>query len=119
MLSEIKGGLIAMLLFVAIIIPALLYVSIGSLQQHAFVKITTEVTEVVKDEGGITSKVDNIVRKLESRGYTIVFKDSSGSVVRGKRDFGENIVIDYKYKYHNVRGDEELKTQNVVFVNRR
>lgn len=118
-MSEMKGAMIGMFLFVAVIIPAVLFIGIGSLHQHAFIKISTEVTEVVKEEGGVTNRVVDIVDKLGDKGYTITFKDQNGASVNGKKDFGESVIVDFNYKYHNVRGEEELNTQNVVFVNRR
>lgn len=118
-MSEMKGAMIGMFLFVAVIIPAVLFIGIGSLHQHAFIKISTEVTEIVKEEGGVTDRVAEVASSLSERGYTIVFKNDEGNQIGGKRDFGETIIVDFNYKYHNVRGEQELNTENVVFVNRR
>lgn len=118
-MAEMKSALIAMAIFVAFIVPFLFMISIGSLHQNAFMKITNEVTQVVKEEGGITEKVQNLVDELSDRGYTITFRNADGQVISGKQSFGETIVIDYEYTHHNVRGEEKLKTQSVVFVSRR
>ncbi|MFD1705213.1 MULTISPECIES: hypothetical protein [Siminovitchia] len=118
-MSEIKGAIFSMAIFIAFIVPIFLQVGIGSVHQHAFMKITTEVTSIVKEEGGVTDKVNNIVRNLNDKGYTITFKNDSGVPVHGKRPFGETIIIDFDYKYKNVRGEENLSTNNVVSVARR
>lgn len=118
-MSELKSALFAMALFVAFIIPLFLQVSIGSLHQHAFMKWTTEVTTMVEDEGGRTSKVDNVIGSMEEKGYTVSIKNGSGQSVNGKQDYGTDLIVEFDYDYKNVRGIENLSTKNEVSVTRR
>lgn len=105
--------------FIVFIFPLFLSIGIDSLHQHTFMKFTTELKEVVQEEGGVTSKVDNIIGELETRGYAITVKDGNGSVVTGARTFGDTIIIESNYKYAGVRGERELNTENVAFITRR
>lgn len=118
-MSELKGAVFSLAIFVAFLIPFFLTMGIGSIHQHAFMKVTTEVSEIVKEEGGVTEKVNNIVSNLEEKGYEISFKDRNGATVNGKQTFGDEVIIDYRYEYQDVRGKRTLNTQNAVFVMRR
>lgn len=112
-MGEMKGAIFTVAFFIALIIPFFLSMGIGAINQHAFMKVTTEVAEIVREEGGVTAKVNDIVGRLTDKGYTIQFSED------GKKTFGDQVVINYKYKYMNVRGEETLNTQNVVFISRR
>lgn len=114
-----KGALLAMALFTGIIIPIFLTVALGGLHQFSFMKMTTEVGEIVKEEGGVTDRVTNVVGELEERNYVITFKDEDGNAVVGKKQFGDRITIDYEYKYRNPKGIQDLHTQNVVHISTR
>lgn len=112
-MGEMKGAIFTVAFFVAIIIPFFLSMGIGAINQHAFMKVATEVTEMVKEEGGITPRVSDVANRLTDKGYEITFNNNGGST------FGDQVVIHYEYKYINVRGEETLDTQNTVFISRR
>ena len=118
-MSEMKGAVFSVAIFIGFVIPFFLLIGIGSIHQHAFMKLTTEVAEIVKDEGGVTDKVNDVVNGLDERGYTISFRNTDGSTIEGQQDYGETIIIEYEYKYDNVKGEETLNTHNVVVVSRR
>ena len=118
-MSELKGAIFSMAIFVAFIVPLFLQISVGSVHQHAFMKVSTEVTSMVKEEGGVTERVNEVVNNLNEKGYTITFKDESGAIISGQQEFGSTIVIDFDYNYKNVRGEETLNTTNTVSVVRR
>lgn len=92
---------------------------LGGLHQYSFMKMTTEVSEIVKEEGGVTSRVNNIVGKLSDRNYVITFTDEDGNAVDGRRSFGERVIIEYEYTYKDARGIQDLQTQNMVHISRR
>lgn len=118
-MAQMKGNIVGLILFIGLIMPMLLMIGIDSIHQNAFMKMTAEVGEIVKGEGGVTSEVNRVVNNLEERGYTISFTDKQGNAVTSKRFFGDEIVIHYNYKYINVRGEKELNTTNDVFIMRR
>ena len=118
-MSEMKGAIFSLAFFIVFILPIFLQISIGSVHQHAFMKVSTEVTSMVKEEGGVTERVNEVVNNLNEKGYTITFRDKNGSEIIGKRGFGDKIYIDFDYTYKNVRGEENLSTNNIVTVSRR
>ncbi|QNK89089.1 hypothetical protein H7992_05015 [Sporosarcina sp. resist] len=112
-MSQMKGAIFAMAVFVGVVIPFFLMMGIGSLHQHAFLKTTTELSELVKEEGGVSEKVNQVVDQLGDRGYSISFSKT------GIVEFGEEIAIYYHYEYKGVRGVEELNTSNTVTIAKR
>ena len=56
-----------MLLFVAFFLPFLLSMGIQSIQQNAFLKVTTEVQQMVEYEGGITDRIKNVADNLNKK----------------------------------------------------
>ncbi|MEK4031304.1 hypothetical protein MKZ02_22635 [Pseudobacillus sp. FSL P4-0506] len=118
-MGEMKAAIFSMALFIGVLFPGLLMIGIDSLHNHGFMKVTTEVAELVKEEGGVTSNVNRVVDSLKDKGYKITFKDSNGNIVSGKRTFGDTIYIVYNYTYQSVKNKRELKSQNVVHVMRR
>lgn len=64
-MGEHKGALKVLILFIAFIAPGLFMFGLDSLHQHAFMKVTAEVGELVKEEGGVTEKVANTVNELQ------------------------------------------------------
>lgn len=118
-MTEIKGSMFSMIIFLGVFFPFFLMVGIDSLHQHSFMKMTTEVSELVKEEGGVTDKVNNVVNKLRDRGYEITIKNQHGANVIGKAQYGDVLVIGYKYDYKSVRKERTLNTTNAVFVMQR
>ncbi|MEG0258568.1 MAG: hypothetical protein RR595_09485 [Lysinibacillus sp.] len=112
-MSELKSAVFGMALFVGVIIPFLLMIGIDALHQHAFLKTTAEVSELVKEEGGVSNHVKSVTKNLEKSGYNITY--SKPSVVQ----FGEEIVIRYQYQYRGVWEKKKLDTRNKVVVKKR
>lgn len=118
-MTELKGSMFSMIIFIGAIIPFLLMIGIDSLHQHAFMKITTEVSELIKEEGGVTSKVKNIINNLNEKGYEITVKNQHGANVTTKAQYGDVLIIEYSYTYKSVRNNRTLNTTNTVFVMQR
>lgn len=118
-MSEMKGFIFSTAMFIAFIIPFFLTITIGSIHQQSFLKVTTEFRELVKEEGGVTSHVNNVKQELNKKGYTITLNDTNGNVINKKADVGDTLVIDYRYQYQDVKGPQTLQTQNSVIVMKR
>ncbi|SCY85011.1 hypothetical protein [Lysinibacillus fusiformis] len=112
-MSNLKGAILATALFAAVVFPFLLMMSIDAFQQHAFLKMTEEVTELVKEEGGVSEHVAQVTKRLKTKDLTVTF--SKPGLVK----FGEEIVIGYNYEYQNVRGKKTLDGQDVVIIMKR
>ncbi|MEY2373381.1 hypothetical protein [Lysinibacillus capsici] len=112
-MSNLKGAILATALFAAVVFPFLLMMSIDAFQQHAFLKMTEEVTELVKEEGGVSEHVSQVVQRLKKKDLTVTF--SKPGLVK----FGEEIVIGYKYNYQNVRGKKTLDGQDKIVIMKR
>lgn len=118
-MSQIKGHLFGWFIFSMFIIPMLLAAGIDSINSHGLTKVSTELADVVKSEGGITPKVSNIVSNLSRRGYTITFTNDDGVQVSGRQSFGDEIVMNTTYKYQSVLKERTLHTQNTIEILRR
>jgi len=114
-MGELKGVIIGIVIFVAFIVPFVLWVSIDVVHNQGLMKTTAEVSQLVKKEGGVTSEVMTLVNRLEDNGYHIRFRDSRGNNVYGLVPYGETIFIEYEYTYHNIFGNKTIRTQNKVF----
>lgn len=112
-MSEIKGATLALFIFITLLFPLLLSTGLSSLHQHAFIKTTTEFSEIVKREGGVTEQVNNIAESLEEKGYTITFSNENGNQLTSA-EYGDTIIVSYQYVYPNVRGQETLTSQTVI-----
>ncbi|QTB28872.1 hypothetical protein [Lysinibacillus sphaericus] len=112
-MSNLKGAILATALFAAVVFPFLLMMSIDAFQQHAFLKMTEEVTELVKEEGGVSEHVTQVTKRLKTKDLTVTF--SKPGLVK----FGEEIVIEYNYEYQNVRGKKTLDGQDKVVIMKR
>lgn len=118
-MGETKGYVAGLILFVMFLFPAILTFGIDSFHQHTFLKVTTETSEMVKGEGGVSENVKNVVERLEQNGFEITFEDEKGNAVDGIVDYGTNLKINYKLSYQGVFGVNELQTSNEVFVLKR
>ncbi|MEC1177274.1 hypothetical protein P9B03_02155 [Metasolibacillus meyeri] len=112
-MSNMKSFIFVLLIFAVFGFPYLLTITIDTFQQQYFMKVTTEIPELIKAEGGISPLVKEMTNKIERTGIQITYSQSD--VVR----FGEEIVIHYQYEYPNVKGLEQLETQNTVTVMKR
>lgn len=118
-MGEMKGFIFSTAMFIALIVPFFLTITVGSIHQQGFMKVTTEFREIVKEEGGVTNNVNYVKQELNKKGYTITLKDTNGKVINGKANVGDTIIIDYRYQYQDVKGPQTLQTQNSVIVTRR
>nr|WP_315063164.1 hypothetical protein [uncultured Lysinibacillus sp.] len=112
-MSNLKGAILAMALWVGVVFPFLLSFGIDSLQQRAYLSTTEKIAELLKQEGGVSEQVQQVANNLKGKGYIVTF--SKPSLVQ----FGEEIVINYQYEYQNVRGKQKLATQNKVVIDKR
>lgn len=118
-MGETKGYVAGLILFVMFLFPAILTFGIDSFHQHTFLKVTTETSEMVKGEGGVSENVKNVVERLEQNGFEITFEDEEGNAVDGIVDYGTNLKINYKFNYQGVFNMNELQSTNEVFILRR
>ncbi|MDR5021411.1 hypothetical protein FOL75_04920 [Bacillus thuringiensis] len=118
-MGELKGFIFSLLLYVVFFLPFQIFLGIQSIHQNAFMKVTTEVQQMVDSEGGVTPRIQGVVNKLHAKGYDVTFKDQKGSSISGKQPVGTVIEIQYNYKYVNVYREEKLNTSNYVSVMRR
>ncbi|UNT53618.1 hypothetical protein [Lysinibacillus capsici] len=112
-MSNLKGAILAMALWVGVVFPFLLSIGIDSLQQRAYLSTTERMAELLRQEGGVSDQVIQVANNLKGKGYIVTF--SKPSLVQ----FGEEIVIRYQYEYQNVRGKQKLDTKNKVVINKR
>lgn len=117
-MGEKKGYLFTLVFFIGIIVPAIFMFGVDALNQSAFTKTTAEVGEMVKEEGGVTSKVAETVNELQRKGYEIRFTNN-GSNVTSAVPYGTTIVAHYKYNYHAGFFPRELNVSNKLEILKR
>lgn len=108
-MSEYKGSLFATIIFGAFILPGLLMLVIAGIQQQGFIKTTNELTQLTKEEAGVSEKVASAVNNLHEKGYEISFTDGNGETVTTTLDYGEEVNIDYDYYYNTLFGERNLQ----------
>lgn len=78
-MGEIKAGIFTMAIFALLIFPTLLIVGVESLHQHSFMKHTTEMSELVRLDGGMKDRAGRTAKEgLVQREYTIVITRENG-----------------------------------------
>ncbi len=112
--SNMKSGIFILIIVAVFGIPYFLMVTIDSFQQQAFLKVTTEIPELIKAEGGVSPVVRQVTNSLQERGFQITYSQPDGV-----RHFGEEIVIHYVYEYQNVKGLERIEMHNNVTIMKR
>lgn len=101
-------------MFLALFVPAILLFSIDSIQSNAFNKNTSEVGELIKEEGGVVGRAYSAVQDLRDIGYEISYSP------KGAVEYGERVTVTYKKKYKNFfTGEKELKSTQVYEILRR
>lgn len=118
-MSQMKSMLLAMLFFVGFIIPGFLLFFIDSTNQNAFLKTTKEITELVKEDAGVSDRVKSVVNDYKAKGYTISFTDQYGQPVNGIANYGDTIQVHYQYTFKSVFQDQTLESSNKVFILKR
>ncbi|RST60200.1 hypothetical protein D5F11_009080 [Siminovitchia terrae] len=118
-MSQMKSMLLAMLFFVGFIIPGFLLFFIDSTNQNAFLKTTKEITELVKEDAGVSDRVKSVVNDYKAKGYTISFTNQHGQPVNGIANYGDTIQVHYQYTFKSVFKDQTLESSNKVFILKR
>lgn len=120
-MSQIKGAILSMMIFIAVVVPFVLYVMITNIYVNAFLKTTTEFSQVVTQEGGNTATVENLTNNLEQKGYQITLTNSSNKSLKPgeKVNPGEVINVHYRYKYNGVYSERTLQSNDTIHVLRR
>lgn len=110
-MAEMKGAMMTLALFLGMIMPLLIMVGVDTINQTAFMKHATELTDIVKEEGGQGAKASQVIAGMSERGYTVsVEGGGQGST------YGEPITIDITYKYDNIAGKRTLTTTKQTMV---
>ncbi|UDK94844.1 hypothetical protein EYB33_00360 (plasmid) [Lysinibacillus sphaericus] len=81
-MSNLKGAVLAMALWVGAVFPFLLMLGIDSFQQRIYLSTTEKVADLVRQEGGVSNQVIQVANKLKNKGYTVTFSKSVCSVWR-------------------------------------
>ncbi|WP_025731378.1 hypothetical protein [Heyndrickxia ginsengihumi] len=120
-MSQMKGAIFSLMIFVAVVVPAVLYITITNVYVNAFLKTTTEVDQVVLQEGGNTATVQNITNGLKDKGYTITLSDENNQPLDAgeKVEPGDEIKVHYELKYNGVYSEQTLQSEDSVHVLRR
>lgn len=113
-MGEKKGMLFTILIIGAFIVPALLDFWVSSVRTDQFMKIATEMHQIVESEGGAGTTATAVARELGDVGMQITFSPA------GIQPVGTEVVMRYYYKYDGVFGNTHVyDTTNKVIVSRR
>lgn len=113
-MGESKGFVITLVFFLLFAVPVTLMFAKDAIEQHAFMKMTTELSVVVKEEGGVTGSAASLVNEMEQKGYEIQFSSY------GKVPYGTTITANFEYKYKNFFIKERvLRKQNTIQILKR
>lgn len=110
------GLLFSIAVFVMGLLPMGIDIFTFNVASSQFLNATTEMQQIVTEEGGITDRVHYIA---DSSTIKYTFKNEAGSLVDGIQDVGDVIYIDYQYDYKGIYTNDSLKTSNTIRVSRR
>lgn len=120
-MSEKLGFLLTMFLFSIFIIPFLLHIYIMNIRTDQFNKVTNEITQLVKENGGYTEEVGEVVSAIvpeASEEGTLTF--SAVPSVTGKQPAGETVDMAYTATWTSFYGIEVvLETEGNAKIERR
>lgn len=114
-----KAWLIGILLIIAFFFEPIVNLVLGNIHQTVFFKTTSELSDILKAEGGVNNHVTNIIAQLEARGYSIEIKDTSNNVVTSIVEPGTQLTVFYDYKFKDASGEKTISTTNNVLVLKR
>lgn len=114
-MGEKKGFLFTLFILGAFVLPFALDIWIANVRSDQFMKVATEMHQLVEQEGGATATVMEVRDKLAEGGLNVTFSH------QGRQPVGTEVVIRYQYEYHGIIGTilKEYDTTNKVIVSRR
>lgn len=115
-MGEKTGFLFALAIVVMCMLPAGIDFFTLNVTTSQFLNTTTEMQQLINEEGGITDRVKYVVN---SSSINYSFTDETGKKVDGIQDVGDVIYIDYEYEWDGLYSNESLKTTNTVRIARR
>ncbi len=97
--------LTAILLFGMCVIPTIFEIFDGSVKSNKAMNVATELNQMLSAEGGITPRVDTVLRNLESRGYEVELQTESGDIPTGIQPAGTTIKYHVDLDGYGTNGD--------------
>jgi len=110
------GFLFTIAIFAMCLLPMCIDFFTLNVTTSQFLNASTEMQQLVSEEGGITERVHNV---MDSSAINYTFKDKAGQEIDGVQDVGKEIYIDYKYDWKGIFTKDTLETTNTVRVARR
>lgn len=121
-MGEKVGFLLTWAITIMFLVPQSLELWVHQNKTAQFNRAVTEVEQVVKEEGGVTSRVKNLQKNFKKSNMDIKFTDSDGNTVSNVLDPGDEIYIDYTYKYkrfYHGKWSQPKHTTSKVYIDRR
>jgi hypothetical protein len=118
-MGENMGYAFGLLILVVFGVPLLLGLNIDQNSRSQLLNVSTEMQQLVSQEGGVTDPVHRYANHLKEKGATVTFLDENGAAVDGKQEVGSKVYIQYKYKYQNVSSEKVAETSNTALISRR
>lgn len=122
-MGELKGMMLAILIFGAFIIPLQLDIWRQTQVTTQMSNMATELQQIIQNEGGVSNKVKLLANRLEDNTdgkLDIDFRDESGRTVNSIVDYDTQVNIEYTYDYEGIFGiNTDFETSNGVTIRRR
>lgn len=118
-MNQYKGAILTMILMVMVVVIPVLWLVETGIRHYTFLKVSTEFVELVKEEGGYSSRVQAAIDYYDNFGLDIVMKDSRGNTINSTVPAGETIDISYSYNFVGVRGEETYSTTSTALIQKR
>ncbi|MGG0656471.1 hypothetical protein [Rummeliibacillus pycnus] len=99
------GFLTSILLFGMCVVPMIFDIFDGSVKSNKAMNVATELNQMLSAEGGITPRVDNVIKNLESRGYVVEMQTESGARPTGIQPAGTTIKFQVDLDGYITKGD--------------
>lgn len=127
-MGEKKGFLFATIIFCCFFLPALIDWYAHSAKTDQVLKSATEFQQLVQEQGGYTSTVQNVKTTFENNGLKIkITKDKAGNnpypMSDTRLEVGTEVYLHYEYERTPIfalrQDNRVVKTSNKVIINRR
>lgn len=125
-MGEKKGLIFTIFIITCFLLPFLLQIYVLSVVTDHFMKATTEVTQMIKVNGGYTKNVQEAVSQMtlggkslaDNNAMTITVNDADSD--SGKKEVGRYVTVNYKYTYMGMYGIEyEFNTTSNIVMDKR
>lgn len=122
-MSKMTETLLGLLIFSAFALVFTIQMFVGLMSSYQFSQRTTEMTQIVRETGGLGQEAVDYGKKLQKQGIQYQVTDSKGGAVSGNKGYtGKTLNVKYTGKLTFSAGFKQtlnLNREDSVFITKR